>query len=252
MSGALQDKVALITGSGAGIGRSIAQLFAREGCSVVVSDIDVAGGEQTVELIRAQNGKAAFITADVGDESDQEKLVQFSLSTFGGLHVAVNNAGIEPDFVLMHELTLAGWERNLRVNLTGVFLGMKHQIRHMMDYGGGAIVNISSIAAAKSTAKSHSYASSKRGILALTSCAAIEYGAHNIRVNAVMPGATMTRMLEETERTSPGILNNFAASIPLGHIGQPEQIAQAVLWLSSDAANYVTGQHFSVDGGITA
>jgi NAD(P)-dependent dehydrogenase (short-subunit alcohol dehydrogenase family) len=252
MSGALQGKVGLVTGSAAGIGRGIALLFAREGCSVVVSDIDVEGGRETVELIRAAGAKASFVAADVSSEADMQHLVEFAVTTYGSLHVAVNNAGIEPEFVLMHELSLSSWERVLRINLTGVFLGMKHQIAHMIAHGGGSIVNISSIAAVKSTPKSHCYAASKRGVLALTSCAAVEYAAKKVRVNAIMPGATMTRMMEETNKLDPEILKSFAATIPMGGFAQPDDIAQAALWLSSDAASYVTGQHFSVDGGVTA
>jgi NAD(P)-dependent dehydrogenase (short-subunit alcohol dehydrogenase family) len=252
MNGMLSNKVAVVTGSGAGIGRGIARLFARHGGAVVVSDIDVNGGKETVELIRAEGGSASFLETDVTREADLQRLVRTAVDNYGGLHAAVNNAGVEPDFVMLHELTLSGWERNMRVNLTGVFLGMKHQIAHMMNNGGGSIVNISSIAAAKSVPKNHSYAAAKRGMLALTAGAAIEYGPHKIRVNAVLPGATMTRMLTETNAHDPSILQSFAASIPLGTFAEPDDIAQAVLWLSSDAARYVTGQYFAVDGGVTA
>lgn len=251
MGDTLANKVALVTGAGGGIGRRMAQVFAREGAAVVISDIDVHSGEETLDLVRSGGGRAAFCRADVGDEREVEALLRHTLKTFDGLHCAVNNAGVEPDFVPIHELSLANWEQNLRVNLTGVFLCMKHEIAHMRERGG-SIVNISSVAAEKSVAGVHVYAAAKRGVLSLTSCAAIENGPQQIRVNAIMPGGIATRMLDDSEKGNPEVVQAFLRSVPLGSFGQPEHIAQAALWLLSDAACYVTGQYLAVDGGITA
>ena len=248
----LAGKVVLITGAGGGLGRQMALDFAREGAAVVVSDIDAQSGEMTVDQVRGQGGRAAFCRADVGDEREVEALVRYAVKTFGGLHGAVNNAGIEPDFVPFHELSLANWEQNLRVNLTGVFLCMKHEITHMRANGGGSIVNISSVAAAKSVPGTHVYATAKRGVLALTSCAAVENGAQQIRVNAILPGGIATRMLEDSSKGNPDVVQAFLNSVPLGRFGQPENIAQAAQWLLSDAAGYVNGQYLAVDGGLTA
>lgn len=252
MAKQLQGKVALITGSGSGIGRATAMLFAREGGKVVVSDINVAGGEETVAMIRAAGGEARFHACDVGDEASVRSLIEFASAAYGALDVAINNAGIEPDFVPFHELSLAEWDKNIRVNLTGVFLCMKHEIAWMRDHGGGSIVNISSVAAAKSVSGVHVYAAAKRGVLSLTSCGAVEAGPRNIRVNAIMPGAIATRMLEDSEKGNPEVVQAFLKGTPLGRFGETDNIAQAALWLASDASCYVTGQYLAVDGGITA
>jgi 2,5-dichloro-2,5-cyclohexadiene-1,4-diol dehydrogenase 1 len=253
MGNTLENKVGLVTGAGAGIGRAIAQLFAASGCKVVISDIDATGLAETLRLIQTNNGEASSFIANVGKENDISSLVKFTVDTFGGLDVAVNNAGINTVFKPIHELSFDAWQKNIEINLTGVFLCLKHELGYMREHGGGAIVNISSVAATNSVAAAAEYSAAKRGVLSLTSCAAVEGGPKSIRVNAIMPGAIKTKMLlEGSIGKNPDVVDAFLSNTPLGKFGEPNNIAEAALWLVSDAAEYITGQYLGVDGGITA
>ena len=250
----LAGKVALITGSGSGQGRAAAVLFAREGARVVVSDVNAAGGEETVELVRKVGGEAIFQRADVSQASDIETLVRAATRGYGGLHVLYNNAAIYggglDDFVT--ELTEDGWDRILDVNLKGVFLCCKFGIPALIASGGGSVINIASVAGLiGSRNRSHAYSATKGGVISLTRAMAVAYARRGVRVNAICPGGVDTPMIAgliDTEDRQ----RRFAQAHPLGRLGTPEDIAYCALYLASDESSWVTGGIFPVDGGFTA
>lgn len=248
MAGQFDGKVALVTGSAAGIGRATVLAFAREGAKVVVSDIDVEAAEETVRMVEALGAEAAFVEADVGKESDIKALVEATVEAYGSLDCAVNNAGMEGDVAPIAENPLENWERVIRINLTGVWLSMKYEIQQMLKQGGGAIVNIASIEGMIAIPGGSPYVASKHGVNGITKTAALEYMQANIRVNSVCPGFIDTKMLERVEIPIPE-LPSIVAMSPAGRKGRPDEVAEAVIWLCSDAASFVTGHTMTVDGG---
>jgi NAD(P)-dependent dehydrogenase (short-subunit alcohol dehydrogenase family) len=252
MAGLVQDKIALVTGGGSGIGRATALMFAREGAKVVVADIVVTGGEETVQLIQAAGGEATFVKADMANASDIEAMVQKVIATYGRLDCAHNNAGIEGATGRTADYNEAEWDRVIRINLTAVWLCMKYEIPQMLKQGGGAIVNTASDAGLLGVPQMPAYVASKHGVVGLTKTAALEYAKSGIRVNAVCPGVIHTPMVERITGQRPGRAERMTAAEPVGRMGKPEEIAAAVVWLCSDAASFVTGLPMAVDGGIAA
>lgn len=250
MSGLVEGKVALVTGAGGGIGRATAEIFAREGArGVVVVDLKDDGGEETAAGIRDKGGDAVFLRADVTDESQVEQMVRFTVDTYGRLDCAHNNAGVSTDLGAFTDCTLDDWSRVLAVNLTAVFLCMKHELREMAARGGGAIVNTSSGAGVIGFPGLPHYVASKHGVLGLTKTAALEFARSGIRVNAVCPGSTDTPMMRGVIGGDPEIERMMKATSPTGELGRPEQIGEAVVWLCSDSASFVNGESMLVDGG---
>lgn len=245
----ISDSVALVTGAGSGIGRATAKRLAREGANVVVADIVVEGAEETVNQIEADGGTAHVVEADVTDAAQVEALVEETIDVYGTLDIAHNNAGIEGDSVPTTEQSEDNWDRVIDINLKGVWLGLKHEIPAMIETGGGAIVNTSSIAGL-SAAGTAPYAASKHGVVGLTRVAATEYAKEDIRVNAVCPGVIETEMVQRSEDDSSEQLEQFVQMQPLGRMGTPEEIANAVTWLTSEEASFVTGNAFPVEGGF--
>ncbi len=252
-------KVALVTGSASGIGRAGALLFAREGAKVIVSTgSNIAGGEETVRLIKDAGGEATFVKCDVSKEADVQAAVEKCVSLYGRLDFAFNNAGIGPDGKRVPVVDIVDcseelWERTLDINLTGVFLCLKHEMKQMIKQGGGAIVNTSSVGAVKPQPGFSAYSASKAGLNTLTKTAALEGAEHNIRVNTIMPGPTQdTLLFEYLTMTTPGAKAQMEGDIPLSRIGDAKDMAEAVVWLCSDAASFITGHCLPVDGGITA
>lgn len=252
MAGRLDGKIALVTGGGSGIGQATALVFAREGAKVVVSDIVVAGGEATVQQIKAAGGEAVFVKADVSKAADVEVLVKKTVETYGRLDCAFNNAGIEGGVKFTVECTEAEFDRTIAVNLTGVWLCMKYEIQQMLSQGGGAIVNTASVAGLVGFPGLPDYVASKHGVVGLTKTAALEYAKAGIRVNAVCPGVIQTPMVERGAQKAPGFDEMALTMEPVGRFGQPSEIGEAVVWLCSDAASFVTGLPMAVDGGIVA
>jgi NAD(P)-dependent dehydrogenase (short-subunit alcohol dehydrogenase family) len=252
MAGLVYDKIALVTGGGSGIGRATALTFAREGAKVVVADIVVTGGEETVQLIHAAGGEAIFVKADMANASDIEAMVQKVIATYGRLDCAHNNAGIEGATGRTADYSEAEWDRVIRINLTAVWLCMKYEIPQMLKQGGGAIVNTASDAGLLGVPQMPAYVASKHGVVGLTKTAALEYAKSGIRVNAVCPGVIHTPMVERITGQRPGRAERMTAAEPVGRMGKPEEIAVAVVWLCSDAASFVTGLPMAVDGGIAA
>ena len=250
MSGLLEKKVAIVTGAGSGIGRAIAIQFARAGARVLVSDIDEQGGAETVAAIVGKGGTALFARADTSSPADSEALVARAVREYGALHVAVNNAGIGGPAALVGEYPIEGWDKVLSVNLSGVFYGMRYQLPAMVEAGGGAIVNISSILGAVGFRGSCAYVAAKHGILGLTRSAALEYGLRKIRVNAVGPGFIQTPLIEKN--MTPEARAKVVGLHPMGRLGESEEVAELVLWLSSDRASFVTGSYYPIDGGYLA
>jgi NAD(P)-dependent dehydrogenase (short-subunit alcohol dehydrogenase family) len=250
----LAGKVALITGSGSGQGRAAAVLFAREGARVVVSDVNVAGGEETVELARKTGGEAIFQRADVSQAGDVEKLVQAATQAYGALHILYNNAAIYGGGLdgFVTELTEDGWNRIVDVNLKGVFLCCKFGIPALIAAGGGSVINIASVAGLVGSGnRSHAYSATKGGVISLTRAMAMAYARRGVRVNAICPGGVDTPMIAgliDTEDRQ----RRFAQAHPLGRLGTPEDIAYFALYLASDESSWVTGGIFPVDGGLTA
>lgn len=243
------NKTAVVTAAGAGIGRAIAVRLAGEGAAVVVSDINDAAGAQTVDLITAAGGSAAYKHADVSNAADVEALMAFALSTYGRLDLAVNNAGIGAMPKPVEEISEADWDRTVNVTLRGTFLAMRSQIAHFRSMGGGAIVNIASVAGISATPSLTPYGAAKHGVVSLTRSVALENAARGIRVNAVAPGAVETAALASLPEEAKA---GYAAEVPMQRLGKPEEIASAVSWLLSDEAAFVTGIVLPVDGGTSA
>ncbi len=252
MAGRLEGKVALVTGGGSGIGRASALTFAREGAKVVVADVVVNGGEETVGMIKKAGGDAIFVKADVSKATEVEALINQAVETYGRLDCAYNNAGIEGVTASTTECSEENWERVISINLKGVWLCLKHEIPQMLKQGGGAIVNTSSVMGLVAGQGLPAYVASKHGVAGLTKTAALEYAKAGIRVNAVCPGAIRTPMVERFLNKDPQLEAQLTAQEPVGRMAAPEEVAEAVVWLCSDAASFVTGHTMSVDGGWVA
>jgi NAD(P)-dependent dehydrogenase (short-subunit alcohol dehydrogenase family) len=252
MAGRVAGKVALVTGGSSGIGRATAQIFAREGAKVVVADVGVESGEETVRLIQAAGGEAVFIKTDVAQAADVEAMVKKAVDTYGRLDCAFNNAGIEGVVKPTVEYGEADWDRVLAINLKGVWLCMKYELQHMLKQGSGAIVNTASVAGLVGLSGFSAYVAAKHGVNGLTKTAALEYAKAGIRVNAVCPGAIRTPMFERGVRDNPGIEEQVVAMEPIGRMAAPAEVGEAVVWLCSDAASFVTGLPMAVDGGWVA
>lgn len=252
MAGRVDGKVALVTGGSSGIGRATALLFAKEGAKVVVADVTVPGGEETVQMIKAAGGDAIFVKADMAKAAEVEAMVQKAVATYGRLDCAHNNAGIEGTTKKTHDYDEADWDRVIAINVKGVWLCMKYQIPQMLKQGSGAIVNTASGAGLLGVPQMPAYVASKHAVVGLTKTAALEYAKAGIRVNAVCPGVIKTPMVDRMTNLRPGRMERMAAAEPIGRMGKPEEIAAAVVWLCSDASSFVTGLPMPVDGGITA
>jgi NAD(P)-dependent dehydrogenase (short-subunit alcohol dehydrogenase family) len=251
MGRSFEGKVGLITGGGSGIGRGTALAFARAGAKVAVADIDEAGGAETLESVRKQDGEAIFIKADVTRDEEVAAMVAKTVEKWGRIDLAFNNAGIEEEHMRLADCPEETFDRILSVNTKGVWLCLKHEIGQMLKQGGGVIVNAASVAGLTAAPKMAAYSASKHAVVGLTKSAAVEYARKNIRINAVCPAVIRTLMFERAIVADPKVAD-VAKKYPLGRLGEIEEVAAAVLWLCSDGASFVTGHALPVDGGYGA
>jgi NAD(P)-dependent dehydrogenase (short-subunit alcohol dehydrogenase family) len=247
-----EGRVALVTGGSAGIGRATSLAFAREGAKVVIADINVAGGDETVKMIRDAGGEAIFIRTDVRIAEEVKNMADKTVEAFGQLNCAFNNAGINEDVVTISRCTEESWDRMIDTNLKGVFLCMKYELPKMRKSGGGSIVNTASVMGLVGDGSHPGYSGSKHGVVGLTRTAAIVYAQAGIRINAVCPGPTLTSMISRLVDGQPEVERMLLSHIPMNRMAQPEEIARAVLFLCSDDASYITGHPLAVDGGWVA
>lgn len=247
----LDGKVAIVTGAGMGMGAATARVFAGYGARVIVSDINAEAGAKTVAAIAAAGGEARFIYCDVGQEAQVRDLVTGTVSAFGRLDCAVNNAAVTPDTLPIADADMDAWDRVIRIDLRAVMLCMKYQIRQFMAQGGhGAIVNVGSVSSVRPQPGNSAYVAAKHGVIGLTKTGSLEYASQGIRVNAVLPGAIDTPMLRGALDASGSTEAAFAPALSLlGRFGKPEEVAEASAWLCSDAASYVTGHSLAVEAG---
>ncbi len=248
----LRDKVALITGGGSGIGRATALIFAREGAKLVIADLNRKGAEETAAMVEKAGAKAVSLESDVLKPGAAEDLVRQAVKHFGRLDCAFNNAGVAGDLARTAESTEENWDFVVGIDLKAVWLCMKYEIAQMLKQKSGAIVNTASIAGLGANPLGIAYSAAKHGVVGLTRTAAVEYAKIPIRVNAVCPGVTETPMVEAGIAKRPGMRAVFSKLHPMGRLGRPEEIGEAVAWLCSDAASFVTGIPLPVDGGFTA
>ena len=245
----MKNKTVIITGAASGIGKAAAQLFASAGANVVISDIHALEGEKLAEEISIAGGKASFFKTDVSVASEMEALVDFAVTTYGKLDIAVNNAGISGEQNPIADMSIEGWQKIIAVNLNSLFYGMKYQIGAMLKSGGGSIVNISSILGAVGFAGSAGYSAAKHGVIGLTQTAALEYSAQHIRANAVGPGFIDTPLLNALDVQ---MKSQLVAMHPIGRLGKSEEVAELIFWLASDKSSFVSGSYYPIDGGYLA
>jgi len=244
-----KDKVIIVTGSTFGIGKSTAIAFAHRGAKVVLSDW--MEDEETEKIIKENGGDAIFVKCDVSNEDEVKNLVAKTISHYGRLDFAFNNAGIEGTHAPATDCSNDNWDKTININLKGVWYCIKYQIPEMLKVGGGSIVSTASIAGLVGMRNIPAYVASKFGIVGLTKNVALDYAKQNIRVNAVCPGVILTPLVDRFTREDPKVLEQFVALIPMGRAGQPEEIAETVVFLCSSAASFITGQAIAVDGGWT-
>ena len=245
----LENKVAIITGAGSGIGKATAELFAKEGAKVVISDISEKNGNIAVEEIKKTGGEAFFIKADSSRPEDNEALVKNTVEKYGSLDIAVNNAGIGGPLGATGEYPIDGWQKVIDINLSGVFYGLRYQIPAMLPKGG-SIINIASILGQAGAKFSPAYVAAKHGVVGLTKTAALEYADKKIRINSVGPGYIKTPLVTNT--LDANALNSLVGLHPIGRLGESEEIAEMILWLASSKSSFVTGAYYPVDGGYLA
>ncbi|WP_020606745.1 SDR family NAD(P)-dependent oxidoreductase [Spirosoma spitsbergense] len=247
------NQVVFITGAGSGIGRATALVFARAGASVVVSDVNQSSGPNVVSQIHQLGGHALFVACDVAVPTQIEAAIRHAIDVYGKLDIGINNAGIGGKYGRFTEQTQSDFDQIMAVNVGGVFYGMQFQIQQMLTQPeGGRIVNVSSIAGVRGMPMGAPYSASKHAVIGLTKTAALEYARQRIRVNAVCPVYTHSAMVDELIQQAPAMEEKMRRMIPMGRFGQPEEIAQAILWLCSDENAFVTGQAIQLDGGLTA
>ncbi|HIG66374.1 MAG TPA: SDR family oxidoreductase [Porticoccaceae bacterium] len=246
----LENKVGLVTGGGVGIGRAICEAFAREGAKIIVADFNAETGQETVATIKAAGGDAHFVSADVSDEEQVKVMIDAAVSVYGGLDIACNSAAVSRGSGPIHEYERSVFDDTLEMCLTNTWLCLKHEVTAMLASGkGGSIVNISSNASLRGQPYNTAYAAAKSGVNVLTKSAAVEYGKKGIRINAVSPGVIRTPGIEKYFKEQPKMAEALERSAAMNRIGEPSEIAEAVVFLCSDKASFITGQLISVDGG---
>ena len=246
-----ENKIAIVTGGGSGIGRTCAQTFAEAGAKVVVADVQAEGGNETVALINGNGGEATFFEADVAVAKDVESLVSRTVETYGGLDMAYNNAGIEPPVAKIADIIEEDWDKVISINMKSIWLCMKYEIKAMLARGGGSIVNTASVVGFLGQPEMASYVAGKHAVLGLTKTAALEYVADNIRVNAVCPAIVDTPMVERFTKGDAEVVASLTAQYPIKRLLDPQEVANAVLWLCSDKASYLNGHSLVMDGGFS-
>lgn len=247
------NKNAIITGAGSGIGRQTALKFAAAGATVIVADVDEKGGNETVKMIIDDGGKSSFMQTNVANYNEVRNLMEHTVSKYGSLDIAVNNAGIGgKNMFRTAEHTHDDWHNVIAVNQTGVFYCMQEELKQMMSHGGGSIVNIASIAGIRGLPNNLSYVASKHAVVGMTKTAAMEYAKYGIRINAVCPVFTITNLFDPSYYPDTTIPDKLRSRIPMKRFSQPQEMADAVVYLSSDHASFITGHALPVDGGLTA